>query len=392
MHSQLYYRIFGFQIQWANIFLATPLTWNKTTKTLHVTKKSLLFHSIRMLHLFLYLCYTTIQTILHIVNGHTTDFPFFFLYSITICCAVTLIASYPALTQPDEFAAMMNNYHRYMDGVKLEYMPSFNSEEYLVNKLLNGMLMVITVGCPFCGFLVSCHYILFYDWSVYLISIVPQEYKTWPLITFFGLDYFYGLQTVWAVMLNTCVYFTTTGLYNWLMLREFFCSNDGTVNGQKTSRKFRDISVIQVNYRKFEMMQLKHVRLYCGILIPFEGVILNLALFCNVSLIRYNHLISLINVGILLIWTVGGTGFVLIGLTYCGALYNKGVKVLGSMKKKDWGSAFNNKLMKKFVKSCIPIQIGYGRMYVIRNVSVFKFLRSFTRGTVRVLLMCKKHI
>ncbi|CAL8140111.1 unnamed protein product [Orchesella dallaii] len=362
MLSQLYYRIHGFQIRWANIVCATPFIWNKATKTLHVTKKSQLLHSICMLLLFLYFCYAAIQTILHMANGQTTDFSFFFLYSITICCAVTLIASYPALARPEEFAATMNNFYRYMDGVKREYMPTFNSEDCLVNKLFNGIFMGISIACPLCGFLVSCHYILFYDWPVYLTSIVPQQYRTWPVIILFGLLYFYGLQMVWAVVLTNSTYFMTTGFYNWLMLNEFLCSNNGRLNAQKTTSNFRDISVIQVYYRRFEMVQTKHVRLVCGTIIPLEAVLLNLAVFCNFCLIAYKHLLTPINIGILLVWSVGGTVFALVGFTYCGALYNKGVKVLGSMRKKDWGSARDNKLMKMFAKSCIPIQIGYGRM------------------------------
>ncbi|CAL8140113.1 unnamed protein product [Orchesella dallaii] len=334
--------------------------------------------------------YAVTQTILHMINGQATNFQFFFLYAITICCAISLVSSYPALSRPEEYAAIFNNFHQYMADVKEEYMPDFNAEKYKVNKLFSGILMALTIYCPICGFIISCHYIPFYDWPVYLISNVPQEYRSFPLIIVFGIDYFYALQMTWSLLLINAVCLLTTGLYNWLLLNEFVCRN-GEVQGQKTVSRFRDISEIQVNYRKFELMNLKLLKLYCGIIIPLEGVILNLALFSNFSLIMYKHLLTPINAAILVLWTVAGTGFVLVGLTYCGALYLKGVKVLGSMKKKDWGSARNNKLMKKFVKSCIPIQIGYGRMYVIRKVSVFKFLRSLTKGTVRVLLMCKKH-
>jgi len=46
--------------------------------------------------------------------------------------------------------------------------------------------------------------------------------------------------------------------------------------------------------------------------------------------------------------------------------------------------------MKKFQKACKPIVVGYGKQFVIGKTSLFTFQRGVTRGTVRLLLTCKK--
>ncbi|CAL8140105.1 unnamed protein product [Orchesella dallaii] len=390
MHSSRYLRILAVQIKCANFLGGTPFSWDSKRGKVFVKPSSLMKHFSIMFIFTLYTIYAISQVVYHLMIGKATDFKFFFLYAITVCAVIDIICAYPVARRPYHFAAVLNNFLRLLETFHHDYMPNYDVDDCVLNKVFDGVLILISLGSPFAAVIISSHYIFYSDWPAYPTSLLPEDFHSLPVKIAFGVIWYALLQFIWAILLTNMVYLFTFGMYNWQILHEFMCRAGG-VRGQKTIREFREFSVIRVNYRKFELVYMNIHELICALIIPLESVILNLALFCNFTLITYSNLLTPINACILLIWNGMGTFGVLIGLTYAGEVYNKGVKTLGSMGKYEWGSKLNNKIMKKFVKSCRPIQIGYGRMYVIRKLSVFKFMRSLTKGTVRVLLMLKKY-
>ncbi|CAL8085587.1 unnamed protein product [Orchesella dallaii] len=94
---------------------------------------------------------------------------------------------------------------------------------------------------------------------------------------------------------------------------------------------------------------------------------------------------------ILSFWAGGGVTATFILLEVCSNLYKLTQRALASMKRrKDWGSIRETKYMKKFVKSCKPLSIGYGNTYVIRKKSVLNFFKFVARGTFRALCAKKR--
>ncbi|CAL8143369.1 unnamed protein product [Orchesella dallaii] len=272
-----------------------------------------------------------------------------------------------------------------------QFMSSWNPEEDTVSRAFDALLMVTTIAFPFSGLVVSSHYIPFSHWSSYAISVLPSNYQSTPFKIVYGVWWFLFLQIIWAILLIGAFFVLTTARHTWLLLGEFHCGRKLQNVRMKTSSELRKIETIRFKYRILEVLHLKLTLLWREFILPLESLILMLGIFGNFTLITYSEILTPLNAAIILIWVLVATSFVILGLNFGGALYTRGCEVLGSMKNNDWGSRTNNKIMKKFVKSCRPIQIGYGRMYAIRKLSVLKYLRTLTKGTMRVLLTLKKY-
>lgn len=279
-------------------------------------------------------------------------------------------------------------------------MPYFDPNLSCANYVFDAMITSGTILAPACGFFISCHYLFYPHWPCYVSSLVPPEEFTFTIWLCSGIFYFCVLQIIWAVLLIQGVCFLTYGWYMYLISHEYYCFAE-TARGppgkraqrvwsmQKNTKAFRSYEEFPLRYRQFQILHLNFMEVFSSMIIPMQGTITNLALFCNFSLIKYNDIMNMTNTAILLIWSVGGTVNWLVALTFTGSMYTKSVRSLNTVKNKDWGSKTKNMVMKRFAKSCKPLSYGYGRMYVIRMVSVLKFIRHLTRGTFRVLLTLK---
>lgn len=65
-------------------------------------------------------------------------------------------------------------------------------------------------------------------------------------------------------------------------------------------------------------------------------------------------------------------------------------RVANSWKLHNWGSDLENRTMKRFQRSCQPLQLSYGKVLIMRKGNLFKFFREITRGTFRLLLTTRK--
>ncbi|CAL8081086.1 unnamed protein product [Orchesella dallaii] len=392
MLSRRYFRIFGFQISWSHILMGTPFCWNRKERRLFVTKFSQIKYTIAVSFLIGYGLFLVGQVIRFKMMGKTTDFYFYFLYALAVCAVIDTLAASPFLLKSKQAAALITELWNFLDEICCDYMPTFDPNVSCDSWIFDIFLTGIGALFPLFGLIISCHYLLFPHWPVYLSSLVDPEDLTIDILLASGLIYFYGLQMIWAFLLNVCVVLLTIGRYCWLLADEFYC-DDGSqgkkILYQKTTSAFHQMDTYRLYYRQFEILHVNVLQVFSFIIVPGQALILNLALFCNFSLVRYSELMNVTNAFILLLWSIGGSFAAFLGLHYCGSMYNKSVKVLRSIGNKNWGSSHNNKLMKKFAKSCKPISYGYGRMYVIRKISVFKFFLSLIRGTFRALLTIK---
>lgn len=281
-------------------------------------------------------------------------------------------------------------------------MPSFNRDRSPINLIFNIFMLYMGFCCPMAGLFIGCHYFFFPRWPCYMSSLVPPEHFTFPLYIFFGFMYVLALQMLWSLLLTTAVAVFTVGYYMWFLTTEYFCFPDNPKGPQGIQAKklwkcqkacpgFRSFESIPFQYRKLQILHLNMLEICSSFIVPMQMIITKLGLFCNFSLIKYRHMLNMTNTVILLFWSVGSTIIALIALTFCANVHVKTTKMLKTMKTKNWGSSLKNMIIKKFIRSCKPLSYGYGRMYVIRKVSVFKFLRHLTRGTFRLLLTLKKH-
>ncbi len=88
----------------------------------------------------------------------------------------------------------------------------------------------------------------------------------------------------------------------------------------------------------------------------------------------------------IIVWMLAGPiGWGLV-LTMGGYLHSNGLKILNSWKQSRWMSSLEIKVMTRFARSCTPIMICYGKVFVVRKVSLMVFVRGLSRGLVRALL------
>lgn len=273
-------------------------------------------------------------------------------------------------------------------------MPNFHPNNSWSNWLLDTMIVSFWLGCIACGILIAGHYVFFPYWPCYFTALLPPENRHFAILTLYGIQYFYMLQCIWAIINIQGTFILTYGWYIFQISHEYFCFNNEISaksqlkrwQRQKTIAGFRTIEEFPRRYRQFQILHVNFEQIFCKLIMPLEAVITFLAIFCNFSLIHHKNRLSPSNLAILLIWTVGVTGFWLTALSFCGIMYKKSAKTLVTIRKKHWGSRHLNLCMKKFVRSCHPISYGSGRMYVIRMLSTFKFIRHVSRGTFKALL------
>ncbi len=66
--------------------------------------------------------------------------------------------------------------------------------------------------------------------------------------------------------------------------------------------------------------------------------------------------------------------------------YVGGSKTLESWKRHNWGFQEQNRLMKRFCRSCKLIFFSYGRQFVVGKLSVLNYYKGVERGIFRSLL------
>lgn len=89
----------------------------------------------------------------------------------------------------------------------------------------------------------------------------------------------------------------------------------------------------------------------------------------------------------LIVWTWSD----MLSMTMGEAIQFYGVKALDSWKYHQWSNSYQKRLSGKFQKSCKPMQLSYGKTYVITRLTicVLKYLRGLCRGILKALLACK---
>lgn len=148
---------------------------------------------------------------------------------------------------------------------------------------------------------------------------------------------------------------------------------------------------LQRVYRMGQILMLQINNLFGKLLLPMQTLATLLFVFGAYVAIKHHDKMNTISVLMVLGWTLSAAiGWGLI-LTLGGYLHSNGLKILTSWRKNVWKYRKERNEMKIFVKSCGPIVVCYGKIFVMRKVSLMIFVRGLTRGLVRVILTLDKH-
>lgn len=144
-------------------------------------------------------------------------------------------------------------------------------------------------------------------------------------------------------------------------------------------------------YRAFQILHQYFLLQFGPILLFADGVLMMNCIYITFVLIRYWNELEAYAKAPLLVQDILGM-LVWSGIVEIGRLLNnRGNKVPNSWMRSNWRSAFEQKFIKKFRKSCKPLLLAYGTQYVVRNKSLLMFYKGVIRGTFRMLLSLKRY-
>lgn len=266
-----------------------------------------------------------------------------------------------------------------------------NPDTCIDNKILDFLIYSVTRLLPLVGLLVSSHCLFFPTWPAYPTYFVPPKYLTWHTILFVSSGFIVGTQSCWFIVQIVFLLITTNIWYTWLVILECICSSDRPsitrkLKFQRASPLFKEYRNLQQYLVQLQILHVNFMYVFSILFLPIYMIGSNIALFCNYTLIKHINTIDATNAGVLVIWSltafIGVVGFFgLLGeiRSFCGMM-------LFSISSYNWGYKRKRKEMKRFIRSFQPISYGYGRMYIIKRVSVLKFVKAVSRGTFRALL------
>jgi len=217
-------------------------------------------------------------------------------------------------------------------------------------------------------------------------DLVPLKYYHFPvplLIIIFHAYLFFACHlvclTVGTATLVYGSYIMPILIRELRMGRSKYKLKDSLRKPENIRHAYRCLQVLHANV--FEVLGLFFVASNASFTIA--------TLFCNFVLIKYWNQLQIFSKLQLLAWTVIFMSFWACVLELGRFLFSRGYKVLSSWKMNVKASTQERKLMQKFLRSCKPIVLSYGKQFVIGRVSVLVFFRGVVRGTFRALLTTK---
>ncbi len=229
--------------------------------------------------------------------------------------------------------------------------------------------------------------IAFPDTPTFIGSVIPDNFPI-PIIIF--VRYVFPSYMILVMHLNLCTISCVIFLYGVIIVPFIVLEFRIGRNPFKyfACCELRKPPLLWSAWRTVEILQLKINDLLGVILIPCQFLFGKLVVLITFMIIKLGHELSTSEIIMFSLWAVGS------GLTWSlillmgGYIHMFGRKILESWKYHKWIglTKVEKKQMKKFRKSCCPLSISYGKAYVIKRLTVLKFIRGIIAGIFRALL------
>lgn len=182
--------------------------------------------------------------------------------------------------------------------------------------------------------------------------------------------------------------FSITGLMVPIFAREFQVGLPKLI--YRTIDDFRSPRNLPLSFRKFELLHRYAMNLMGILIVTLQSFNMHYILYANFMLLRHIEHLDNITLFLLTCWSCLLQTFWVVVL-HVGGMFREQSKVnFRSWKQIDCkGNFLDQRYISKFKRSCRPLSIGYEGMFVMRKLSVLKFLRGVVRGTFRIFLTLK---
>ncbi|CAL8128993.1 unnamed protein product [Orchesella dallaii] len=373
---------------WAASVWGTPFYWDNHKQKLtivHLQHKFLFSLSIFVI----YAPFIVLRSLAQTLKLEPADpSSYYFLSCISVLAlAASVVLSLPFL-KAREIVLLYNQLTCFFKRVQRDFMSTFDPNTCLVNMMVDAFIFLSGVNFFILGFLIHLHSIVFSTWPMYMTSLVPAEkLPTWVFVVH-STAFFCMLQMIHA---NISVLISLL-LGHLIILKRFLKEcilGDRRRRGQIADESFRSLQNLRKIYRQLQLLQGSIVNGMSYILLPLKGIISVAIAFCIYSLVRRRSQMDITTIMILSLWA-GGLGLtIFILLKYLASFEVITRSVLHSMRKRMGGESRGKKEMSRFLKSCKPLTIHYGRMYVVRKACPINFLKITTVFTGKALISFK---
>lgn len=171
---------------------------------------------------------------------------------------------------------------------------------------------------------------------------------------------------------------------------EFNCKLPSTK--YMTHSAFRSVAHFPLEYRKSELLHLLAMKIFGIYFIPFQSLAMNFVLYTNFVLIRHWDRLDYGTRLLTFAWSAGIQTFWYFVLHFGERFYSYSKRNRVSWKFMATKDSQEAKYMSKFRKSTRPLGLGYDGYFIIKPLSVLKFVKGVVRGTIRVLLTLQWYV
>lgn len=244
------------------------------------------------------------------------------------------------------------------------------------------------LSCIFVAFLQAIYFFVVPDAPMLLGSILIPYIS--PLMVY--LITFMHVYIVGVMYLNIFVMYSYVG-YSYVTLVLPFLAKEIRLGKKsyKSLDRLREPVILMREYRAIQVLQNIFIGLVGRFLFPLQTMATVVFVFSSFMIIKHGYemgVVPLVLMGSWSLMALFGWSFILMAAGY---LYLSGNKILNSWRcYLGWNFVgCSKKVFSKFRRSCKPIMINYGKVFIIRKVSVLIFLRGLMRGMMRALLTLK---
>lgn len=235
-------------------------------------------------------------------------------------------------------------------------------------------------------FFVAVHHIMYPRASWYFSHILPSEWEIpfaaspliianlWIIAGSHSVFVFYAL-----VVLLYCPTLIEIISKELRSNNSFYC----------TLESLRNAKNLPIVYRSIEILHKVSNGVFSFMAIPTETVASQVILLSNYMLIKYWTELDVTLRAIVMFWSFLTMVFWMGTLRLCAAFHLETMKTRRSWKQLGLRNRQDSKYMKKFEKSCRPLQFGFQGYYLINMMSVLEFLKGIIHSTFMALLALK---
>ncbi|CAL8085930.1 unnamed protein product [Orchesella dallaii] len=358
-----------------------PFKRDKRSRKIYYTEKRLQFLRYVSLVEGLWIVFMYYQCIRFKLEGNIDDFNLIYTFAVANITTV-LVFGINNLFYSD-ITLVFNSYFQLMYNLQEKYMPaSYDPRTSKVMKALEFLTSSTIIIMTILAFLTSLMTIFVQSHPLLPTSLIHPDFKYGIILKMilFPIQMSVPFAVYGAlVMIYTLVYSAT--------VIPFFTNELRIGTGQyKTLDSLRTPKNLMATFRSFQLLHQIAMSCFGVFIVPCQTTFSNLILFSNFMFIRHRAELQPETNCMLIGWSTLCLLFWMYVLELGGRLHSRGREVLKSWKFHNFGDKNVNRCMSKFRKSCRPLALNFGRTYVIRRLSVLKFIRGLTVGTFRLLL------